>query len=671
MKRILLCCISLLLLAQPAMAQDRFEIIHGDLLRSAGSRPGKGPDGREVFFAPQPTPSQTLFDVIHYDVDIAVDHTTTLVEGRISILIESLVDSLYQVDINADVVLTILSVDVEGSGAVPFTRDGDVVSIYPAEGVPLGERIELVILYEGDPTGAIDTGLFFRTHDGAPVAYSLSEPWSARTWWPCKDYPDDKATFDIALAVRPPLFAASNGEFIGQSDTTHWAATFTRYRWKENYPMAPYLFSISAAEYVLLTDQFVQAPGETLQITNYVYPDKVAAATEDLNITIPALEFFSDLYGPYPYPGEKYGVALCEIGGGMEHQTLCSYGGGFIRGDHHYDWLWIHELAHQWFGDLVTCRDWTHIWLNEGWASYSEALWEEHIGGTAELHSTMSGKDQPEYWSGPILRSPYVDDQWYYFNSVVYSKAAWVLHMLRHIMGDVQFFQAARDILADPSFSYGNLDTDQFVEFFEGYYGNDLNWFFDPWLTREDRLTYEWSWSSWEMDGTDYLSILVGQAVAEPYTMPADFRIETTAGTVDTVLWIDEMEEAFLIPVPGDVLGVIFDPDHWILCDLVPGVTGEDPEIPVPFLSQNFPNPFNPSTTIQFGLESPGYVLLQVFDPRGVLIATLADGTMDEGRHEVRWNGTNDPGRPVSSGVYFYRLRAGGSVITKKMLLLR
>ena len=669
MRRPVLSILLLLLAASGISAQDRFGAIDRDLLLKI-ERPASQTD-RRFLLAPQPTPGQLMFDAIHYDVDIAFDEKTGQVEGRVTAVVESTSEPLSQIDLNADPVLSILSVEMEGYGVLTFSRSGDVFSAVLPIALAPGERASITVHFEGNPISALNPGLFIRSHASGTVLYSLSEPWSARTWWPCKDYPDDKATFDIALSVRPGLFAASNGNFIGQADTTRWAEPFVRHRWKEEYPMPPYLFSIAASPYVLLTDDFVYAPGETMLVTHYVYPHLAAQAAVDLDIAVPALSYFSSLLGIYPFIGEKYGIATCGIGGGMEHQTLTSYGAALLTGDHRYDWLYIHEFGHQWFGDLVTCADWTHIWLNEGWASYFEALWFEHLGGPGDLKAYMQTMDTPLYWQGPVLRDPGNTDPWYYFDRVVYDKGAWIVHMLRHIMGDQDFFDATRAYLADPLFSYGNADSEEFEAAFEAFYGGQLDWFFDPWLTRTDRLACEWSWSSWEQEGHNHLSIYVRQLTDPPYVMPVDFRVSSGAGDADTVLWIDEAEESFVFETAGLVTGVQFDPDGWVLCDAAAVATGTESTPAAPFLSQNWPNPFNPSTTLCFGLDHPGPVRLSIYDARGGLVRTLIDGRLGEGTHEAVWNGKDSEGRPASSGVYFCRMTAGAKSFTRKLVLLR
>ena len=662
--------IILIIISSSAAAQNPFDIIHHDLIKKIDAlRSYRGEDG--ILMMPDPLPSQLLYDVTHYDITIAVNAATHQIEGKVLMTLVSLTEGLNQIDIDADAVLNILSVSIPGEPSPIVGRVSDIITVNLSSGLSAGEELRIEIIYDGFPEGASNQGFFFSTSYGTPVIYTLSQPWSARTWYPCKDYPDDKALFDIAIAVEPGLFAASNGEYIGESDTTHWGSPYKKYEWRENYPMANYLFSLAISDYVRLDDYFVYAPEETMLVTNYVYPSKVTAALESLNITVPALEFFSSIYGLYPFIDEKYGIAMCSVGGGMEHQTLTSYGDFLVTGGHTYDWILVHELAHQWFGDLVTCKDWTHIWLNEGWASYSEALWFEHLGGPDELRSYMESKDNRESWSGPILRSPDSDDPWYYFNNVVYNKAAWVLHMLRHIIGDDTFFEATRAYLEDPRFRFSYAETSDFIEIFEGYHGSDLGWFFTPWLTREDRPDYTLIWDSFSEGESIHLSVAIIQNQAEPYTMPVDLRISTLSDQIDTILWVDDAQESFHMTLSEPVINVQLDPDHWILRDLSTVPTGDD-DLPLTnLLSRNFPNPFNPSTTIGFTLKEPADITLRIFDISGALIYNLAGGSFPAGTFQRRWNGTNNRGENVSSGVYFYRFTSGEFTETRKMVLLR
>ncbi len=631
-------------------------------MRVAPLRPG---------LAPQPTPAQLLYDVVHYTIDIAINPTSRLVEGSVTMRVTPVAGAIDVIEIDADDALVISGARRAAGDTLEWTRSPGIVTIDFPAGVAAGDTVDVEIIYTGTPDGAAEPGLFFSSASGYPLIYSLSEPWSARGWWPCKDYPDDKATFDLYFSVPTPLFATSNGTYLGYTSETRWSAPYRRYHWREDYPMSAYLASVTSAYYTRIDDRFVYAPGDTMPVTHYVYPSLVSKATTDFSITVPALRFFSDTFGLYPFAGEKYGVAICPIGGGMEHQTLTSYGASLVTGTHYYDWVFVHEMAHMWFGDMITCKDWTHIWLNEGFASYGEALWFEHLQGPAKLQTYMESKDHPYRWNGPVLRDPDNADPWYYFDNVVYDKGAWVLHMLRRVVGDASFFQILGEYCADPRYRFAAAETDDFRALCEAQYGAPLSWFFDEWLTRTDRPTYRYASKCYRLADAFNLTIVVDQGQLGPYAMPVDFRITTAAGVIDTVFWVDEAHEEFHVALADSALGAELDPGHWILCDkteLAP--TGTD--VPaVAALDQNFPNPFNPATTIRFSLREPALVSLRVYDAAGRLVRSLADGPLPAGLHERSWDGADARGKPVSSGVYLYRLDAGSFSRTRKMVLIR
>jgi aminopeptidase N len=669
--RKLLFALLLIGVALPAGAQSPFEEIHGDILRKMEARRARSSAAFQPLLAPDPTPDQLLYDVVHYTIDVAINPTTGFIEGRVLARIVLLAGDLMAIELDADDALAISGVRRSAGDTLEWSRSAGLVAVSVPPGVSVADTITIEVLYSGSPALADDKGLFFGSAGGYPLIYSLSEPWSARGWWPCKDYPDDKATFDLYFSVPTPLFATSNGTYLGYADETRWSAPYRRYHWREDYPMTTYLASITAANYVRIDDHFVYAPGDTMPVTHYVYPALEAKARTDFSIAVPALSFFSQTFGLYPFITEKYGVALCPIGGGMEHQTLTSYGSSLVRGDHLYDWIFVHEMAHMWFGDMITCADWTHIWLNEGFASYSEALWFEHLQGAGKLKTYMESQDHPASWTGPVLRDPDRMDWVYYFDNVVYDKGAWVLHMLRHVVGDETFFQILKDYCADPRYRFSAAVTDDFVSLCEARHGSSLSWFFDEWLTREDRLTYRWSDVSYRLNGAFNLTIAVDQIQSALYAMPVDFRITTAAGVIDTVLWIDDRHEETHIAMADSALDVQFDPGHWILCDKSKLAPTRATVPSVAALDQNYPNPFNPVTTIRFGLKEPAAVSLRIYDAAGRLARVLVETTLPEGTYARIWDGTDSKGRPLSSGLYLYRLDAGSFSETKKMILLR
>ena len=671
MLRKLLFVMALLTIAASAAAQSPFEEIHGDILRKMDMAKARRTSGLARFLAPQPTPNELLFDVLHYTIDVAINPSTRYIEGSVKARIRPLAGPLNHIELDADDALTISGVRREPGDTLLWTRSSGLVSIDLPEAVSPADSVEIEILYSGSPSLPIEPGLFFSSASGYPLIYSLSEPWSARSWWPCKDYPDDKATFDLYFSVPTPLFATSNGLYLGFSNETHWGVPYRRFHWRETYPMTTYLASVTAAYYVRIDDHFVYAPGDTLPVTHYVHPALETKARTDFDITVPALAFFSQTFGLYPFISEKYGVALCPIGGGMEHQTLTSYGSSLVRGDHYYDWVFVHEMSHMWFGDMITCKNWVHVWLNEGFASYCEALWFEHLQGATKLRSYMESKDHPFRWSGPVLRDPDNMSQDYYFDNVVYDKGAWVLHMLRHVVGDDAFFQILKEYCSDSRYRFSAAETNDFKGICEAHYGSSLSWFFDEWLTRTDRLGYRWSSKSYRLGGAFNLTIVVDQTQATPYAMPVDFAVTTAAGTINTVLRVDSAHEEFHLTLSDSALVVQLDPGHWILCDKTQVAPTEAVVPSVAYLAQNFPNPFNPATRIEFALSEPTTTSLRIYDAAGRLVRVLAAGPLSRGPYVRTWDGTDGSGRAVSSGVYFYRLDAGSFSQTRKMVLLR
>ncbi len=671
MLRKLVFALCLCFLAAPAAAQSPFEKIHGDILRKMEIARARRASALKPLLAPQPRPGQLLYDVVHYTIDVAINPTARIVEGSVTARITPVAGMLGIVELDADDALTITGARRAIGDTLEWFRLAGFVAVAPPDGVLPGDTIDIEILYSGSPGSAAEPGLFFSSAAGYPLVYSLSEPWSARGWWPCKDYPDDKATFDLYFSVPVPLFAASNGTYLGYADETRWSAPYRRYHWREDYPMTTYLASVTAANYVRIDDRFVYAPGDTMPIAHYVYPALLSKALIDFDITAPALAFFSETFGLYPFIDEKYGVALCPIGGGMEHQTLTSYGSSLVTGTHSYDWVFVHEMAHMWFGDMITCRDWTHIWLNEGFASYCEALWFEHLQGPARLRTYMESEDHIARWNGPVLRDPDVTDPNYYFDNVVYDKGSWVLHMLRRVVGDGNFFQILRDYCADPRYRFGAAETNDFKALCEARHGSSLSWFFDEWLTRTDRLIYRYSSACYRLNGAFNATIVVDQTQTALYAMPVDFRITTASGVVDTVFWVDDRHEEFHVALADSALDVALDPDHWILCDKTELAPAGEETPSLAALDQNYPNPFNPETTIRFSLSGPAAVSLRIYDAAGRLVRTLVGEPLGAGTYARAWDGTDSRGAAVSSGVYLYRLDAGSFSRTRKMILIR
>jgi Aminopeptidase N len=237
----------------------------------------------------------------------------------------------------------------------------------------------------------------------------------------------------------------SNGSLVEVRDNGNGTLT---YHWAERYPIATYLVSLAVADYVVLTDWFHYSPTDSMVILNYVLPTSLVSAIQPLGFVPSMLQFFSDRYGLYPFIREKYGHAQFGWGGAMEHQTMTSTS-NFTES------TLAHELAHHWFGDMITCANWPSLWLNEGFATYSEALWQEWRHGEAVYRADMRDMmPNAKVATGTL----YVQDtstvaKLFAFDRV-YAKGAWVLQMLRHVLGDSTFFRTMRAYANDPRFRF-------------------------------------------------------------------------------------------------------------------------------------------------------------------------------------------------------------------------
>ena len=513
---------------------------------------------------PLQLPAGAVVDVLRYTLNIKViPPPTKRVEGTVRLQALVVAPSITKLDVDLYDVMAVSSIVRTGGASLSATRAANVMHITLDRPYSSGETVDLTITYGGTPPvlGLGSDSFTFKTH-GTPAVdliTSLSEPDFAPTWWPCIDQPADKAIVDMNLTVPNSLVGVSNGLLIatiGNTDGTH------TYQWRSAYPISTYLVMVAISNYVTWTDYYTPVTGgPVMPVQNFVYPEHETAARVDLNITVPALTFYSGLFGEYPFVAERYGHAIFPFGGAMEHQTCTSYGQGLIRGDHYYDWILVHELAHQWWGDSVGPSDWPEIWLNEGFASYSEALWQEHLGGASAYRAYMSTFDSRPF-CGTVYNPPVACDL---FGHTVYDKGALVLHMLRHVVGDAAFFQGMRDYYA--TFAGSNASTQDFRGVMQNDSGKDLASFFDQWVYNSVEPLYRFGWlkAATPAGWVTHVRIEQSQGGA-PFVMPIDIRVTYPGGVQTFVVQNTATAQDFALPpVPAAPSAVDFDPDVWIL----------------------------------------------------------------------------------------------------------
>jgi hypothetical protein len=398
------------------------------------------------------------------------------------------------------------------------------------------------------------------------VLYTHNQPYAARTWFPCKDIPADKFTIDMHVTVPTTLYGGfelypvCNGALTSVDDN---GGTKT-YHWSEGYDIATQYVSIACSNYQIASGEYTALDTvTTMKVGHAVYPENFAAESPELPRTIEVMEHFADLFGEYPFLTEKYYTATWAINFGLEHQTNTSMPVNNLNNPP-YHRRNVHELAHMWFGCATGVEVMDHLWLSEGWATYCEALWKEHKNGIAEYHSEMAGRESSSSDFRTVVH-PDADD----FNlSVTYYKGAWVLHMLRHVIGDTDFFQATQNYLADANLRYGTVTSDDFQTHVEAVTATDLDHFFDEWLNRASRPDYDWFWTSSTSGPDTIIHLGLEQVQADlPYTMPIDFRVTfSDASPVNFTVFNDQATQNFDVNVgPGTPTSVAFDPDNWLL----------------------------------------------------------------------------------------------------------
>jgi aminopeptidase N len=555
------------------------------------------------------------------------------------------------------------SVTVNGDTS-SYTHTGNIIAIPAPESSHIGDTLEVIIGYRLGPFPYSDNWPFnFDIHNGRNLIWTMSQPFDARFWWPCKDTPSDKAdSMDIFLTVPDPLIAVSNGRLVS---TLEEGEGRTTYHWHEGYPISTYLFSLAIYPYYVWGDEYVSPDNDTLPIAFYTFtpqtnPDPSYLVTNYMK-TRNMLEVFTGIFGEYPFMDEKYGHAEWGASYGMEHQTITSMGNPTER-------RVAHELAHQWWGDMITCDSYHHMWLNEGFGTYAEALWVEAINGKSAYHSKM--QDFAYYGSGTIfVENPQTDDVFdYYLN---YRKGAWVLHMLRNVVGDSAFFRILRTYGDAPDLKYGTATTEQFRDICEEVSGLELDAFFQQWIHGSYYPAYSYSWSH----TSDSLRVTIRQTqqTGTIFQMPIDLKVMCTDTSFTWVVHNTLAREEFRIPLSAayTVINVLVDPENWILRNVNYLALEEETIIPRAFqLFAPYPNPFNAASTIPFYIPQHSAVQLKILDLQGCVVWEHAD-QFDPGTRQVIWGGISRFGNPVVSGTYLVRLTSDFGAQTKKLVLMK
>ncbi len=609
-------------------------------------------------------PGDESIDVLYYKLEITIDNLGKRISGKVTINAECVSSSIKRYFFDLTNAMEVKNVSFS-SGKADFEHINNKIVVSPNSALNNGDIFTTVIEYSGQPVSSGFGSFQFSSHSGNPVIWSLSQPYGASGWWPCKDTPADKAdSADIWITCSSDLIPVSNGKLTGVDIVNQRLHT---YKWKCSYPIAQYLISIAVTNYHLYENTFIYNDGlDTMKLSHYSYPENFNEQRKVFyDEAVNMLSIFSDLFGQYPFIEEKYGHAEFSWGGGMEHQTISSmgtYSTGIVS----------HELAHQWFGDKITCADWHNIWLNEGFATYCEALYSEQVSGR-ETYNNMINSEMG--YARDAIGSLYVQDisttaSIFNYNRS-YAKGAVVLHMLRGVLGDDVFFDAMYTYSNNVQLTYSTANTADFQRIVESVSGVDLNYFFDEWIYGENYPVYILSWDYSGSAGNYSLKIDLSQEInsdPEFFKMPVDIQVIYEDYDTTFTIWNDQPIQEITITGTQKPVSIVLDPYNKTLKDVI---YLREQMIPADFsVSQNYPNPFNPDTKIIYSLSSRNDVTITIHNAAGQLVHKEVINNAPAGKHIYSLN-MNSIEAGVASGIYIYRVMTKSGSTAKKMVYIK
>lgn len=605
--------------------------------------------------------SDSNIDVIHYQLDYWIDPPAELFSGEVTVTCRALVDSLAEVILNVRSNLTVDSVAAPG---VSWQRYGDNLFIELDRLYHTGETLALPIYNHGTGPHPDYKGLFFSYYYDVeppiPVAYTLTEPWGSAAWFVCKDDPTDKAdSLRLIYTVPEGMTAVGNGTLISQT-VDEGTVTAT---WEQLYPISTYLIFIALADYVNW-EWSCTVSGAEMPLHFDVYPDLYDDARQDWQDLPEMVEFYSEIFDPYPFTQHGYNMVSIKGWTAMEHQTCTSYGRNFIQGNNHFDCVVAHELGHQWFGDLVTCDDWGDLWLNESFATWLDALWFGHDDYTGYHDRLLEMKEEYRNRLPGVACLPTWDPSLdSLFDAHTYQRGAWILHMMRLYIGEEPFLGSVNVYL--DTHAWGTATTEQFLDIICGGHPLLTRDIFTAWLTSSGLPLFQWGWRQ-EADGL--LRVLIHLATPPcrgEYLTPFTLRLNEHGFISEEQILLTAPDGEFAWYPERAITQVWLDPDQDVFCDReeLPFV-----EIEALMLDEDRPEMLviapNPVQN-QLQIQHTGWDELEVYDILGRLRLTLPL------REAVVPTSACFDVSSLPSGVYLLRVERKGGYTSRKFCIIK
>lgn len=497
------------------------------------------------------------YDATYYRLELQIDPNVRFVKGKVTMYFIPSVD-LNVIKMDGTSALNVLSAQYHGQNITFSNAANDQRMFIVTTAIPAGTLDSLTITYEGTPSNSGFGSFVKDTHNGTPIIWTLSEPYGAKDWWFSKNTLNDKAdSIDVYIETPAGQRAASNGILVEEKTLPSGKKL---YHWSHNYPITSYLVAFAVTNYVVYSDYLVTG-NDSLEILNYVYPEDLAAAKAGTAAVAEIIDFYETKFAPYPFRNEKYGHAQFSWGGGEEHQTM-----SFVT-DFGFELL-AHELAHQWFGDKVTCGSFADIFLNEGFATYCAAISDEFLHTTNDFDAWKA--NTIDYVSsqsgGSVFCTDTIDNNRIFSWRLTYQKGALLLHMLRYKMGDDAFFEAIHNYINDPQLSYKYARIGDLQAHLEAVSGENLTEFFADWYYGQGHPVYDIRWKTASNgDVVVQLNQTPSHSSVSFFEMPVP--IQFIGASKDTIVYIQHIlsGQTEQIAVGFPVTSVKMDPENWIL----------------------------------------------------------------------------------------------------------
>lgn len=503
------------------------------------------------------------YDVVFHHLDLAIERNATQINGNVRTIAKVTSNQLDSFGFELHDVFTIDSVELPNGVNLPIIRQQHfAIAMLPIP-VLQNQLVDITIYYRGiapvAQSSAIGAGFSTGTSQrwGNQATWSLSQPYSAYEWWPCKQSLQDK------IDSTTTFITTSNENKAGSQGILQRIVNLpnnkVRYEWKSTYPISYYLISVAVAKYVEYKTYAV-IDGDSILVQDYIYDNPATLTTFKpiLDQTAPMIEGFSQKLGKYPFYKEKYGHAMAPFSGGMEHQTMTSI--GIINFE-----IVAHELGHMWFGDHVTCKTWKDIWLNEGFASYTEYMAYELLdplnakGKMADVHTSVMSQPGGSIWFTDTTSVSRI-----FSSRLSYDKGSAFVHILRYEVNNDSLFFAFLTHYQN-QFKFGNANTLEFKSLLEQFTGKDFTTLFNQWLYGEGYPIFAVKWNKVK----DTLYIVNSQTTSSSATplfkTPLEYLVKRTIG--DTLIRLNHINstEKHQIAINGNITSIEVDPNNWIL----------------------------------------------------------------------------------------------------------